>query len=40
LIIPWDPNGTQSLQISGISAYNSSTNNTYRVYHTGIYTQD
>ena len=40
LVIPWDPNGTQSLQISGISAYNSSTNNTYRVYHTGIYTQD
>jgi len=40
LIIPWDPNGTQSLQISGISAYNSSTNNTYRIYYTGTYTQD
>lgn len=40
LIIPWDPNGTQSLQISGISAYNTSTNNTYRIYYTGTYTQD
>jgi len=40
LIIPWDPTGTQSLSIAVSSAYNTSANNTYRIYYTGIYTQD
>ena len=40
LIIPGDPTRTQSLSVYVSSAYNSSTSNTYRIYYTGIYTQD
>ena len=40
LIIPWDPTGTQSLSVYVSSAYNTSASNTYRIYYTGIYTQE
>lgn len=40
LIIPWNPSGTQSLNITNISAYNTSTNNEYRVYQRGFLYQD
>ena len=40
IIIPWDPSGTQSLSITGISAYNTNTNNQYAVYQRGLITQD
>ena len=35
LLIPWDPNGTQSISMFVTSAYNSSTNNKYSIYYTG-----
>lgn len=40
IIIPWDPNGTQSLSISNISAYNTSSANEYRFYQRGWIVQN
>ena len=34
LILPWDPNGTQSISFYVSSAYNSASNNEYRFEHT------
>lgn len=40
LILPWDPNGTQSLSLYVSSAYNSSTSNEYRIYYLNAITQE
>lgn len=35
LLIPWDPNGTQSVSMYIADAYNTSASNTYNIYYTG-----
>ena len=35
LLIPWDPNGTQSVSMYVTTAYNSNANNRYDIYYTG-----
>jgi hypothetical protein len=39
MLLPWDPNGTQSLIFRPSDAFNSSGSNTYRFDHRGIYRQ-
>jgi len=35
LLIPWDPNGTQSISMYVVDAFNSSASNTYSMYYSG-----
>ena len=35
--LPWNPSGTQSLSIYVTNAYNTSTSNVYRFYHSGTW---
>jgi hypothetical protein len=35
ILIPWDPNGTQSVSMYVTDAYNSNANNRYDIYYTG-----
>ena len=35
LLIPWDPNGTQSVSMFITDAYNTSASNTYSMYYSG-----
>lgn len=35
LLIPWDPNGTQSVSMYIVDALNTSASNTYAIYYTG-----